>query len=101
MAPPPVASTTVVDLGQVVDRLLLALPESVFAFVLEDGRDIDAGAALDLVVGIAERHAERLGELLADRGFAGPIGPIRKCGLVWPCGNYGLAMTRSRLRQAG
>ncbi len=47
-----------------LDDLLLALAEAVLAFLLEDERNVDAGALLDLVVGVDKAQAAGLGQAL-------------------------------------
>ena len=55
-----------------------ALPEALFALVLENGWNIDTGSTLDLLIGIVERHAQRLRQVFANRGFASPHGTDEK-----------------------
>jgi hypothetical protein len=56
--------------GELGDDLLLALAEAGLAFLLEDEGDVHAGALLDLVVGVGERHAAQLGQPPAHGGLA-------------------------------
>src|SRR5690606_21589793 len=58
--------------GERGDCQRFAAPESGFAFLLEDVRDIDAATTLDLVIGIDETHVPHLGQAPADGGLAGP-----------------------------
>jgi hypothetical protein len=60
-----------VPLRQVVDDLCLAFPESVFAFLFKNERDVDAGARLDLFVAVDEVQVQKAGELSPDRRLAG------------------------------
>ena len=54
-----------------VDHCRLAGTESGLALDIEDDRNLDARACLDLVVGVEEGEAETLREQLADRRLAG------------------------------
>src|SRR5262245_56335063 len=61
----------VVQLGQRVDDLALALAKARLAFLLEDVRDVDPGALLDLDVAVVESQTQLTCQLLAYGGLAG------------------------------
>jgi GNAT superfamily N-acetyltransferase len=61
-----------VEPRQRVDGLPFPAPEARLAFGVEDARDVDAGAAFDLGVGVVEVGAERAREFASDRRFPGP-----------------------------
>ena len=56
---------------EIGDRGVLALAETGLAFLLENERDVDAGARLDFVIAVDEVHATGFGKPAADRGLAG------------------------------
>src|SRR5690606_23381773 len=60
---------------QLGEALALALAEAGLAFLLEDERDVDPGAPLDLRVAVVEAASEGLRELAADGGLAGAHRP--------------------------
>src|SRR5262249_7669601 len=60
----------VVPCSKYLDRLALALTKSRFAFLLENERDIDARAALDLSVAVIERQPQDPRQMLADSTLA-------------------------------
>src|SRR5690606_32347055 len=57
-------------LGELGEAVPLSLAETLLAFLLEDERDVDAGAPLDLGVAVEKAQTERLRELAADGRLA-------------------------------
>src|SRR5215467_9631615 len=60
----------VIEGGELLDGLRLALAKAVLALDLEDHGDRDAGPFLDIAVGVVERLSQALGELPSDGGLA-------------------------------
>ena len=60
-----------IPLRQGVDRRNLAIAKTGLAFLLEDERNVDAGARLDLVIAIDELHAQGARQLPANGRLAG------------------------------
>src|SRR5215471_4389517 len=70
----------VIEGGELLDRLRLALAKAVLALDLEDHGDRDAGPFLDIAVGVVERLSQALGELPSDGGLPSGIVAIRHLG---------------------
>ena len=65
------------------DHLALAPPEAGLALALEDQRDVGAGALLDLMVAVDERHAEQPRQLRGRRRSC--PSPWGRSGRCWRC----------------
>ena len=73
--PAPGRQHDALERGQRLDGLALALPETRLTLLLEDERDVDAGAPLDLRITVVEGQLEHARHVAAHGGLAGAHGP--------------------------